>query len=167
MSNLKYLAGYPQQIIEQVEPLIKQDKLGVWLLKRYPTAHTIQSEKALYQYVTEIKNRYLKKSAPITKICFDSKIQVINHALGTHSYVSRRQGNKIKTKNEIRIATIFKKLPEPLLEMIVVHELAHIKEKQHDKAFYSLCQHMQPQYHQLELDTRLFLTYLENHADLY
>ncbi len=44
--------------------------------------------------------------------------------------------------------------------MIVVHELAHLKEKEHNKAFYQLCCHMEPQYHQLEFDTRLWLTHL-------
>ncbi len=44
--------------------------------------------------------------------------------------------------------------------MIVVHELAHLKEKEHNKAFYQLCCHMEPQYHQLEFDTRLWLTQL-------
>ncbi len=45
--------------------------------------------------------------------------------LGTHTYVSRVQGNKLKGKNEIRIGSLFKKTPEPFLQMIVVHELAH------------------------------------------
>ena len=31
-------------------------------------------------------------------------------------------------------------------------------EKEHHKAFYQLCQHMESDYHQLELDLRLFLT---------
>lgn len=44
--------------------------------------------------------------------------------------------------------------------MIVVHELAHLKEKEHNKAFYQLCCHMEPHYHQLEFDTRLWLTQL-------
>ena len=39
--------------------------------------------------------------------------------------------------------------------------LAHLKEPQHDKAFYALCQHMEPDYHQLEFDLRLWLTALE------
>ena len=43
--------------------------------------------------------------------------------------------------------------------MIVVHELAHLKEKDHNKAFYQLCQHMEPDYHQLEFDLRLWLTW--------
>lgn len=46
--------------------------------------------------------------------------------------------------------------------MIAVHELAHLKETQHDKAFYQLCVHMEPDYHQLEFDFRLFMT----HRDL-
>jgi len=42
-----------------------------------------------------------------------------------------------------------------------VHELAHLKERAHDKAFYALCQHMAPDYHQLEFDLRLYLTVQE------
>ena len=36
--------------------------------------------------------------------------------------------------------------------------MSHLKEKNHDKAFYQLCCHMLPDYHQLEFDTRLWLT---------
>ena len=43
--------------------------------------------------------------------------------------------------------------------MIVVHELAHLKEQEHNKAFYQLCEHMLPGYRQLEFDTRLYLTW--------
>ena len=45
--------------------------------------------------------------------------------------------------------------------MIVVHELAHLREKDHNKGFYQLCEHMEPDYHQLEFDLRLYLTHLE------
>lgn len=43
--------------------------------------------------------------------------------------------------------------------MIVVHELAHLKESDHNKAFYRLCEFMQPGYHQFEFDLRLHLTH--------
>ena len=62
---------------------------------------------------------------------------------------------------------MFKKTSEPFLEMIVVHELAHIKEKDHNKAFYKLCQHIEPNYFQLELDCRLYLTQLELLESIY
>jgi len=45
--------------------------------------------------------------------------------------------------------------------MIVVHELAHLRERAHDKAFYKLCTHMEPDYHQLEFEVRVYLTHLE------
>ena len=62
----------------------------------------------------------------------------------------------------IGVAAMFKQVPDEFLRMIVVHELAHLREKDHDKAFYKLCEHMEPQYHQYEFDVRLYLTYLEH-----
>lgn len=161
MEKLKYLGGYSPKLQEQVRSLIKNEKLGKLILKKYPKAHEITSDKMLYDYVMGIKNRYMKKSQPISRVSFDSKIKIENQALGLHSYISRVQGKKLKTKNEIKISTQFKKMPLEFLRMIVVHELAHIKEKEHDKAFYKLCEYMEPGYHQLEFDMRLYLTHMD------
>lgn len=125
MQKLKYIQGYPPHLVDQVQQLIDKDQLKTLLLNRYPAPHTIKTEKALYDYVIELKNQYLKKSAPISKVGYDNKINVINHALGLHTFISRVHGNKLKAKHEIRIATIFKEAPLPFLRMIVVHELAH------------------------------------------
>ena len=76
------------------------------------------------------------------------------------------QGTKLKAKNEIRVASMFKSVPGEFLEMIVVHELAHFKEKEHNKAFYKLCEYMQPSYHQAEFDLRLYLTHIDMHDKL-
>ncbi len=108
-----------------------------------------------------IKNEFMKKSPPLSKTIYDGKINVIHNALGTHHFISRVQGSKLKAKNEIRIASMFKSVPKEFLEMIVVHELAHFKEKEHNKAFYKLCEYMQPSYHQVEFDLRLYLTHLD------
>jgi len=85
----------------------------------------------------------------------------VRNALGIHTTVSRVQGTRLQSKREIRIASLFKDAPAAFLRMIVVHELAHLREREHDKAFYALCTHMAPDYHQLEFDTRLWLTALE------
>lgn len=161
MKELKYLNHYPVNVKEQVYKLIKVDKLSAHLLKKYPESHTVKNDKALFSYVTEIKNQYMKKSAPLSKTMYDGKINVIHNALGTHHFISRVQGSKLKSKNEIRIASMFKSVPEKFLEMIVVHELAHFKEKEHNKAFYKLCEYMQPNYHQVEFDLRLYLTQMD------
>ncbi|WP_337840798.1 M48 family metallopeptidase [Rheinheimera sp.] len=155
---LRYVAAYPAGIQQQVMQLVEQGRLAVVLQGRYPEPpHSIQTDQALYQLTQQLKQRYLKSSAPLSKVCFDAKLHLDN-SLGLHSQISRVQGSKLKSKNEIRISALFKKLPLSLLQMVVVHELAHLKEKDHNKAFYQLCQHMEPQYHQLEFDLRLFLT---------
>ncbi|SQI41008.1 Protein of uncharacterised function DUF45 [Leminorella richardii] len=167
MSELQYLNGYPEAIQQQVYALIRREKLGAHLLKRYPEPHGYTTDKSLYQYATLIKNEYMRNSLPLNKVCYDNKIHVIKHALGMHTSISRVQGNKLKAKSEIRISNIFKQASESLLKMIVVHELAHLKEKSHNKDFYQLCCHMEPEYHQLEFDARLYLTYLDKFGPLY
>ncbi|SFU80805.1 YgjP-like metallopeptidase domain-containing protein [Pseudoduganella namucuonensis] len=161
MQPLKYLSAYSEQTRQQVQQLIAQDRLADVLRQRYPAAHGIRTDKALYQYVQDLKTEYLRNAAPIDKVAFDSKIHVINHALGLHTSISRVQGGKLKAKHEIRVATMFKETPLEFLRMIAVHELAHVKEKQHDKAFYKLCAYMEPNYHQYEFDVRLYLTQLD------
>ncbi len=158
---MKYLAGYSENIKGGVRHLIEQNRLGDILLEKYPTAHDIRTDKALYEYVLDLKSRFLRNTAPINKVSFDSRIRVIEHALGQHTRTSRVQGGKLKASREIRIASLFREVPIEFLRMIAVHELAHLKEKEHDKAFYQLCIHMEPAYHQYELDLRLYLTQVE------
>lgn len=167
MTHLQYLSGYSQELTQQVQTLIDNGNLSKVLLKKYPKVHSYTTEKALYDYVISLKNQSMKKSAPISKVMYDGKITTVHKALGLHSYVTRVQGGKLKSKNEIRIGTVFKHAPEAFLKMIVVHELAHIKEKDHNKAFYKLCQYMETDYHQLEFDTRLYLTHLDAIGPLY
>ncbi|UTJ06096.1 YgjP-like metallopeptidase domain-containing protein [Arcobacter roscoffensis] len=163
---MKYLQHYPANLQEQIKTLLEQNKLDKYIKSKYPTAHTVKSDKALYEYVNELKNQYFKKYQ-ISKVLYDGKINVINNALGMHTFVSRVQGNKLKAKNEIRVATLFKNTPEKFLEMIVVHELAHLKQKEHDKAFYNLCTFMMEDYHQVEFDLRVYLLYMDRFGKLY
>jgi len=163
---MKYIKHYPQHLQDQVKKLIEENKLDKYILKKYPIKHEYTNDKLLYEYVIDLKNQYLKKYQ-ISKVMFDGKINVINNALGMHTYVSRVQGNKLKAKNEIRVATIFKNMPEKFLEMIVIHELAHFKQKEHNKAFYDMCTHMMDDYHQVEFDLRVYLIHLDKFGKLY
>jgi len=167
MSQLKYLAGYSEDTLAQVRQVIADQRLPEVLLKKYPVAHEIRSDASLYQYVVTLKNQFMSKAQPLTKVTYDNKIKVIEHALGQHHFINRVQGNKIKAVNEIKIASLFRVAPEAFLKMIVVHELAHFKEKEHNKAFYQLCRHMEPNYHQYEFDVRLYMTQLDLFGEIY
>jgi predicted metal-dependent hydrolase len=156
--DLSYLAGYAQDFRTKVRALLLSGRLEEVLSARYPDRSPVQTDGQLREYVLELKNKYLKRSPPLSKVCFDDKISASHGALGLHTFVSRVQGAKTKAKNELRVAAVFRTLPEPFVRMVVVHELAHLREKEHNKAFYQLCCHMEPDYHRLELDLRLTLT---------
>lgn len=161
MAELRYLTAYPDHLRQQAAALLQEGRLGALLRSRYPDPHGLRTDRALYDYVQDLKIEYLRNADPVAKVAYDSKIHVVQHALGLHTAISRVQGSKLKAKHEIRIASVFRDAPLEFLRMIAVHELAHLKEKQHDKAFYKLCCWMEPQYHQFELDLRLYLTHME------
>ncbi len=158
---LPYLAGYPEALRQQVQGLIERNELATHLQKRYPLRHSVRTDAALYDYTQALKSAFLRQSPPLAKVIYAARLHVINNALGTHTTVARVQGGQLKAKREIRISAMFRDTPPEFLKMIVVHELAHIKEREHNKAFYALCQHMEPDYHQFEFDLRLYLTLQE------
>jgi len=161
MTPLKYLQAYPQHLQDQVRKLMAEDRLGDYLQQRYPDRHVVQSDKALYSYALELKQEHLRNAPGLDKVLYDNRLDLTHRALGLHTAVSRVQGGKLKAKKEIRIASLFKDADPQFLKMIVVHELAHFKESDHNKAFYKLCEYMQPGYHQLEFDLRIYLTWRE------
>lgn len=159
MTVLKYLQAYPAQLQDQVRQLIADGRLGEYLNQRYSGRHDVQSDKALYSYALDLKQQYMRNAPAIDKVLFDNRLDLTHRALGLHTTVSRVQGGKLKASKEIRIAALFKDAAPDFLKMIVVHELAHFKESDHNKAFYKLCEHMLPGYHQIEFDLRVYLTW--------
>ena len=158
-ATLKYLQHYPIDLQAKISQLQAQNTLGDYITQRYPQSHNIQTDKALYDYCNGIKQTYLRNAPLLDKVVFDNRLSIEHHALGLNTAISRVQSGKLKAKKEIRIASFFKQTPAEFLRMIIVHELAHLKQRNHDKAFYQLCQHMAPDYHQLEFDCRVYLTW--------
>jgi predicted metal-dependent hydrolase len=152
----------PTPTPEQLRHLLQSGRLRALLEERYPEPHEVRTDRALYEYVHDVQGAAMKRAAPLAKVVYDNRLHVIRGALGTHTTVARVQGKKLKTKREIRVASLFKQAPAAFLRMIVVHELAHQKVREHDKDFYALCTHMEPDYHQLEYDFRLWLLACEH-----
>lgn len=159
--NTNFLAAYPESLAQEVRELIEEGRLAERLLQKYPSSHAVRTDRALYDYAMQIKQGYLRNAGPLNRVAYDGSLQTMKRALGMHSGISRVQGARLKSSREIRIASVFRPMPPEFLRMIVVHELAHLKEQEHDKAFYQLCIHMEPDYHRLEFDLRAYLTYLD------
>ena len=158
MTDLPYLGGYPPDLVDQARGLLAAGKIEGILAEQYPEGHNVRSNKELFTYVQELKQQYMRNSAPLAKVLYDDKLTVIRGALGLHTTATHQHGNKLRKRRELRVASLFKETPKEFLRMIVVHELAHMKHAEHDKDFYKLCCHMEPDYHQLEFDLRLYLT---------
>ena len=161
MEPLPYLEGYGPEIQARVRELLEAGRLGAYLRERYPEAHDVRTDKALAQAAQELKNRFLRSAPPLSQVRYDGKLRLLSHALGMNTTYSRVQGQRLRASREIRVATVFRDAPAAFLRMILVHELAHLREREHDKAFYRLCTHMEPDYFQLELDLRIYLTHLD------
>jgi len=86
---LPFLRAYPESLQHQVQDLIAQDQLASWLRTRYPQAHGIRTDGALYSYVLALKNDCMRNADAVSKVSFDSKLHVVHNALGMHSTVSR------------------------------------------------------------------------------
>ena len=159
MSSLPYLAGYPPEVLARAEALLAEGELGPLLERRYPERHQVRSNKALHTYVQELKSRHMRKAPPLIGVRYDDRLHVAHNALGIHMTRTLVQGAALRKRREMRVASLFKETPPEFLRMIVVHELAHMKHAEHDDGFYRLCTHMEPDYHQLEFDLRLYLTF--------
>ena len=159
ITKIDYIQDYPQNIKDHFDDLIKNGDVRSYLLKKYPVGHQINTDKQLYEYVNKLKQDFMKKSPPIGKVKYVKQKDLIFSALGNHTFISG--------KHEIRIAESLKSAPEEMLQMLVVHELAHFKEKDHNKAFYNLCLYMQPNYCDVEVDTLLFQSLVDQDEKLY
>lgn len=151
------LAGFPASIRARAEALHAEGRLLPLLQRRYPEAHAVHDNAALYRYVQELKKQHMRSSPPLGKVRYCDKISTVHNALGLHTYAVRVQGSKLKRKNELRVGSVFRDMPAVFLRTIVVHELAHLRHRDHDRAFYRLCTHMDPDYHRHEADLRFWL----------
>lgn len=158
MTVLPYLAGYSPELQARVREMLASGQLAARLAARYPERHGVRTNKALQRYVQEIKAQRMRTAPPLGQVLFDDRLHVVHGALGLHTTTTRAHGARLRKRREVRIAGLFKETPPEFLHMIVVHELAHMKHAEHDRDFYRLCEHMERDYHQLELDLRLFLT---------
>ena len=80
--QLKYLAGYPPHLLQQVQGIIDQGKLSEVIAQRYPESHDIKSDTALYGYVMDLKARYMRNADQINKVAYDNKLKVISRRHG-------------------------------------------------------------------------------------
>lgn len=66
--HLPYLHGYPSGLLQQVRDLVHAGRLAHVIAQRHPDLHAVRTERALYEYVTELKSRFIKSAPPLAKV---------------------------------------------------------------------------------------------------
>jgi predicted metal-dependent hydrolase len=72
---------------------------------------------------------------------------------------TKRQWGSCSAKNDLSFNTMIIKLPQPLIEYIVVHELAHIRHKHHQKSFWAEVAHYLSHYKSLVKELKIYTTH--------
>jgi predicted metal-dependent hydrolase len=165
MTDLPLLRGYPDDTLEGVRALLAEGRLGAYVAAKYPDRHPHTTNKLLRAYVDGLRKRHMKTTPAIAKVVYDDRLVAAEDALGLHVFESRAHGARLRARSELRVAGLFRDAAPEFLRMIVVHELAHLREFDHNKAFYRLCTAIEPEYHQYEFDLRLWLTARELEGD--
>nr|WP_266096231.1 M48 family metallopeptidase [Aliarcobacter cryaerophilus] len=70
---------------------------------------------------------------------------------------NKRTWGSCNYKNELNFNILLMKFPLYIMEYIVIHELAHIKHKNHSKKFWDLVEKYSPNYKEIE---KIFKTLL-------
>jgi predicted metal-dependent hydrolase len=71
---------------------------------------------------------------------------------------AKRQWGSCSEKNNISLNIMLAKLPKDLVRYIIIHELSHIKYKNHQKEFWNFVAKYEPRYKQLTQELKKYQT---------
>jgi len=71
---------------------------------------------------------------------------------------TKRQWGSCSGKNVLNFNTMMMKLPQDVIQYIIVHELAHIQHKHHQKSFWKLVEQYMPDYKQHVTELKKYTT---------
>jgi predicted metal-dependent hydrolase len=71
---------------------------------------------------------------------------------------TKRQWGSCSGKNVLSFNTMMMKLPHDVIQYIIIHELAHIKHKHHQKDFWQLIEHYLPDYRKQVAELKNYMT---------
>ena len=138
--------AYIRSIVEQ-----KKD----WIEKHQKTALSKPKPPELTKQQIELLVAKAKEILP-PKVAYYSQIMGVTPTAITVTGAKTRFGS-CSGKNRICFSYILMQYPEEAIDYVVVHELAHIKHKNHSKSFYAYVQRFLPDYKKREQILKTFL----------
>jgi len=106
--------------------------------------YSIYDESVFQSHIDKFYKKEAKHYIPkVVQECATT-MQLSYHLISFRK--TKRQWGSCSAKNDLSFNTMMMKLPLDVIQYIVIHELAHIKHKHHQKAFWALVETYLPTY---------------------
>ena len=112
--------------------------------KEFILKHNIYDEDLFQAHIDHFYKMEAQKFIPSLVKKWEEIMQVKANKISFRK--TKRQWGSCSTKNNLSFNTMIMKLPYDVIQYIVVHELAHIRYKHHQKDFWSEVEKYMPNY---------------------
>jgi len=141
LMELYYLGeAYPLTLTPYSHKRVKLDFDG----ERFTLFYHTYDERLFQAHIDRFYKTEAQKQIPSCVSLWAEKMSLSPQELRFRK--TKRQWGSCSAKNVLSFNTMMLKLPEDVIQYIIVHELAHIKHKHHQKAFWQLVETHLPQY---------------------
>ena len=113
-------------------------------------------EKLFLRHVDRFYKQEAQKQIPSHVVFWAEKMSLSPTDLRFRK--TKRQWGSCSGKNVLSFNTMLMKLPLSVIQYIIVHELAHIKHKHHQKSFWNLIEQHLPDYKQRIVELHTYST---------
>lgn len=107
------------------------------------------------QVVEKFYKQEAEKLIPTLMQSYADKMQLYPTKIGFRK--AKRQWGSCSAKNAISFNYLMMKLPLDVIQYIIVHELAHIRHKNHQKEFWALVALSMPEYKAYQQELKNYL----------
>jgi len=142
--SILYLYGKPYPLVLQTYTK-KRTKL-VFEETQFTLYYSSYDEAVFQKHIDTFYKEKAKECIPDLVNYWASVMQLTYNKCSFRK--TRRQWGSCSRNNNLSFNTMMMKLPQDIIEYIVVHELAHIVHKHHQKSFWSLVEKHLPDYKQ-------------------
>ena len=144
--------AYPFTLIQHSKKRIKLDFDGEKFILFYHTYDEKMFQKHLDRFYNHEAQRHIMSHVDH----WANKMELMPADIRFRK--SKRQWGSCSSKNILCFNTMMMKLPHHVIQYIIVHELAHIKHKHHQKAFWQLVEHHLPDYKKWVKELKTYTT---------
>ena len=121
--------------------------MAFFKLKRDWVVQTVMSQKARLQNIPKADQETIEALRKQAKVCLPQRLKELAHRYGfVYNRVAIKHNatnwGSCSTKNNINLNLNIVRLPQALRDYILLHELCHLRHRDHGQAFHLLLEHL-------------------------